>query len=151
MFVSSTSVEHAAVAVKGVRAQVFCSFFLIEPLGSKKSRVTHLCRTDTRCVFQTKSRTEAKNPSTLEQELQAPNLWLAQRFCYFNNQFVPCWATRAPIDSYFRVDSMKHRDVIQKTIVIENWDAFLGMWCDSANMRHNHWDILYYLQRLELV
>ncbi|XP_039533302.1 rho GTPase-activating protein 7 [Pimephales promelas] len=48
MFVSSTSVEHAAVAVRGVRAQVFCSFFLIEPLGSKKSRVTHLCRTDTR-------------------------------------------------------------------------------------------------------
>ncbi|XP_067232424.1 rho GTPase-activating protein 7 isoform X1 [Chanodichthys erythropterus] len=48
MFVSSTSVEHAAVTVRGVRAQVFCSFFLIEPLGSKKSRVTHLCRTDTR-------------------------------------------------------------------------------------------------------
>uniref|UniRef100_A0A673KI69 Si:dkeyp-23e4.3 n=1 Tax=Sinocyclocheilus rhinocerous TaxID=307959 RepID=A0A673KI69_9TELE len=50
LFVSSTSVEHAAVAVRGVRAQVFCSFFLIEPLGSKKSRVTHLCRTDMRCV-----------------------------------------------------------------------------------------------------
>uniref|UniRef100_A0A673K979 Si:dkeyp-23e4.3 n=1 Tax=Sinocyclocheilus rhinocerous TaxID=307959 RepID=A0A673K979_9TELE len=48
LFVSSTSVEHAAVAVRGVRAQVFCSFFLIEPLGSKKSRVTHLCRTDMR-------------------------------------------------------------------------------------------------------
>ncbi|KAK2872957.1 hypothetical protein Q8A67_022854 [Cirrhinus molitorella] len=48
LFVSSTSVEHAAVAVRGVRAQVFCSFFLIEPLGSRKSRVTHLCRTDTR-------------------------------------------------------------------------------------------------------
>lgn len=48
MFVSSTSVQHTAVAVRGVQAQVFCSFFLIEPLGSKKSRVTHLCRTDTR-------------------------------------------------------------------------------------------------------
>lgn len=48
MFVSSTSVQHTAVAVGGVQAQVFCSFFLIEPLGSKKSRVTHLCRTDTR-------------------------------------------------------------------------------------------------------
>uniref|UniRef100_A0A673KEW7 Si:dkeyp-23e4.3 n=1 Tax=Sinocyclocheilus rhinocerous TaxID=307959 RepID=A0A673KEW7_9TELE len=51
LFVSSTSVEHAAVAVRGVRAQVFCSFFLIEPLGSKKSRVTHLCRTDMRCYL----------------------------------------------------------------------------------------------------
>ncbi|XP_051533682.1 rho GTPase-activating protein 7-like isoform X1 [Myxocyprinus asiaticus] len=48
LFVSSTSVEHASVAIRGVRAQVFCCFFLIEPLGSKKSRVTHLCRTDTR-------------------------------------------------------------------------------------------------------
>lgn len=48
MFVSSTSVQHTAVAEGGVQAQVFCSFFLIEPLGSKKSRVTHLCRTDTR-------------------------------------------------------------------------------------------------------
>ncbi|XP_051537220.1 rho GTPase-activating protein 7-like isoform X2 [Myxocyprinus asiaticus] len=48
LFVSSTSVEHASVVIQGVRAQVFCCFFLIEPLGSKKSRVTHLCRTDTR-------------------------------------------------------------------------------------------------------
>ncbi|XP_056586916.1 rho GTPase-activating protein 7 isoform X1 [Triplophysa dalaica] len=48
LFVSSVSVEHAAVAVRGVRAKVLCCLFLIEPLGSKKSRVTHLCRTDTR-------------------------------------------------------------------------------------------------------
>uniref|UniRef100_A0A671KPW1 Si:dkeyp-23e4.3 n=1 Tax=Sinocyclocheilus anshuiensis TaxID=1608454 RepID=A0A671KPW1_9TELE len=48
LFVSSTSVEHATVVVRGIRAQVFYSFFLIEPLGSKKSRVTHLCRTDPR-------------------------------------------------------------------------------------------------------
>lgn len=48
LFVSSVSVEHAAVAVRGLRAKVLCCLFLIEPLGSKKSRVTHLCRTDTR-------------------------------------------------------------------------------------------------------
>ncbi|TRY93119.1 hypothetical protein DNTS_007759 [Danionella cerebrum] len=48
LFVSSVSVEHSAVALRGVQAKVFCSFFLIEPLGSKKSRLTHLSRIDTR-------------------------------------------------------------------------------------------------------
>lgn len=82
MFVSSTSVEHAAVTVRGVRAQVFCSFFLIEPLGSKKSRVTHLCRTDTRCVSQIKSRTETKSEGTLEKKLQALNSCVGSKISF---------------------------------------------------------------------
>ncbi|XP_065143394.1 rho GTPase-activating protein 7 isoform X2 [Paramisgurnus dabryanus] len=48
LFVSSASVEHTAVATRGAQAKVLCCCFLIEALGSKKSRITHLCRTDTR-------------------------------------------------------------------------------------------------------
>ncbi|XP_074651788.1 rho GTPase-activating protein 7-like isoform X2 [Tubulanus polymorphus] len=45
----ATSVEHPeAPLLGGVRAVVLASRYLIEPCGSGKSRITHMCRTDTR-------------------------------------------------------------------------------------------------------
>ncbi|MCJ8740539.1 hypothetical protein PDJAM_G00060110 [Pangasius djambal] len=48
LFVAATSVEHADTPNRGVTAQVLCCMFLVEPMGPKKSRLTHFCRTDTR-------------------------------------------------------------------------------------------------------
>lgn len=48
LYVASASVEHPDVAQQGIRAQVHTCLFLVEPVGVKRSRVTHFCRTDTR-------------------------------------------------------------------------------------------------------
>ncbi|XP_071025552.1 rho GTPase-activating protein 7-like isoform X1 [Oncorhynchus clarkii lewisi] len=47
-YVSAVSTEHREAPMEGVRAQVLSCLYLVEPLGAKKSRLTHLCRTDTR-------------------------------------------------------------------------------------------------------
>ncbi|KAG5285036.1 hypothetical protein AALO_G00033370 [Alosa alosa] len=48
LYVASTSVEHPDAPQQGPRAQVHTCLYLVEPLGVKRSRVTHFCRTDTR-------------------------------------------------------------------------------------------------------
>uniref|UniRef100_A0A8C7HZI2 Si:dkeyp-23e4.3 n=1 Tax=Oncorhynchus kisutch TaxID=8019 RepID=A0A8C7HZI2_ONCKI len=48
VYVSAVSTEHPEAPMEGVRAQVLSCLYLIEPLGTKRSRLTHLCRTDTR-------------------------------------------------------------------------------------------------------
>ncbi|XP_037401814.1 rho GTPase-activating protein 7 isoform X1 [Pygocentrus nattereri] len=48
LFVASTSVERPDVPARGAMAQVLCCVFLVEPMGAKRSRLTHFCRTDTR-------------------------------------------------------------------------------------------------------
>lgn len=45
----STSVEHVdAPLIGGIRGVVLASRYLIEPCGSGKSRLTHICRIDLR-------------------------------------------------------------------------------------------------------
>ncbi|CDQ60252.1 unnamed protein product [Oncorhynchus mykiss] len=48
VYVSAISTEHPEAPMEGVRAQVLSCLYLVEPLGTKRSRLTHLCRTDTR-------------------------------------------------------------------------------------------------------
>uniref|UniRef100_A0A8C8MAF3 Uncharacterized protein n=1 Tax=Oncorhynchus tshawytscha TaxID=74940 RepID=A0A8C8MAF3_ONCTS len=48
VYVSAISTEHPEAPMEGVRAQVHSCLYLVEPLGTKRSRLTHLCRTDTR-------------------------------------------------------------------------------------------------------
>ncbi|XP_029483491.2 rho GTPase-activating protein 7 isoform X1 [Oncorhynchus nerka] len=48
VYVSAISTEHPEAPMEGVRAQVLSCLYLAEPLGTKRSRLTHLCRTDTR-------------------------------------------------------------------------------------------------------
>ncbi|XP_078143012.1 rho GTPase-activating protein 7 isoform X2 [Centroberyx gerrardi] len=48
LYLSSVSTEHPEVPVEGVRAQVHSCLYLLEPAGARKTRLTHLCRTDTR-------------------------------------------------------------------------------------------------------
>ncbi|GAA6225073.1 rho GTPase-activating protein 7-like [Lates japonicus] len=48
LYLSSVSTEHPEVLVEGVRAQVHSCLYLLEPSGARKTRLTHLCRTDTR-------------------------------------------------------------------------------------------------------
>lgn len=48
LYLSSVSTEHPEVLVEGVRAQVHSCLYLLEPTGARKTRLTHLCRTDTR-------------------------------------------------------------------------------------------------------
>ncbi|KAK2826956.1 hypothetical protein Q7C36_017882 [Tachysurus vachellii] len=48
LFVAATSVDHADKPNTGVTARVLCCMFLVEATGTKKSRLTHFCRTDTR-------------------------------------------------------------------------------------------------------
>ncbi|KAK6317193.1 hypothetical protein J4Q44_G00125930 [Coregonus suidteri] len=47
-YVSAVSTEHREAPMEGVRAHVLSCLYLVEPLGAKRSRLTHLCRTDTR-------------------------------------------------------------------------------------------------------
>ncbi|XP_061129926.1 rho GTPase-activating protein 7 isoform X1 [Syngnathus typhle] len=47
----STSVDHSAAPVVGVRANVFLSRYFIEPCGANKSRLTHISRIDCRGRF----------------------------------------------------------------------------------------------------
>lgn len=48
LYVSSVSTEQPEVQGEGLRAQVLSCLYLVEPLGARRSRLTHLCRTDTR-------------------------------------------------------------------------------------------------------
>uniref|UniRef100_A0A667Y627 Si:dkeyp-23e4.3 n=1 Tax=Myripristis murdjan TaxID=586833 RepID=A0A667Y627_9TELE len=48
LYLSSVSTEHPEVPVEGPRAHVHSCLYLLEPLGARKTRLTHLCRTDTR-------------------------------------------------------------------------------------------------------
>ncbi|XP_030649453.1 rho GTPase-activating protein 7 [Chanos chanos] len=48
LYVASCSTECADVRREGVRAQVLFCLFLVESLGVKRSKVTHICRMDTR-------------------------------------------------------------------------------------------------------
>ncbi|CAJ1063315.1 rho GTPase-activating protein 7 isoform X2 [Xyrichtys novacula] len=48
LYLSSVSMEHPEVQSEGVRAHVHSCLYLLEPTGALKTRLTHLCRTDTR-------------------------------------------------------------------------------------------------------
>ncbi|XP_045896343.1 rho GTPase-activating protein 7 isoform X1 [Micropterus dolomieu] len=48
LYLSSVSTEQPEVLLEGVRAQVHSCLYLLEPTGARKTRLTHLCRTDTR-------------------------------------------------------------------------------------------------------
>ncbi|XP_008295032.1 rho GTPase-activating protein 7 [Stegastes partitus] len=48
LFLSSVSTDHPEVLVDGVRVHVHCCLYLLEPTGARKTRLTHLCQTDTR-------------------------------------------------------------------------------------------------------
>ncbi|XP_044078746.1 rho GTPase-activating protein 7 isoform X2 [Siniperca chuatsi] len=48
LYLSSVSTEHPEVPLEGVRAHVHSCLYLLEPTGARKTRLTHLCRTDTR-------------------------------------------------------------------------------------------------------
>ncbi|KAG8008436.1 StAR-related lipid transfer protein 13 [Nibea albiflora] len=48
LYLSSVSTEHPEVLLEGVRANVHSCLYLLEPTGARKTRLTHLCRTDTR-------------------------------------------------------------------------------------------------------
>ncbi|XP_034406844.1 rho GTPase-activating protein 7 isoform X2 [Cyclopterus lumpus] len=45
---ASVSTEHPEVLPEGVRALVHSCLYLLEPTGARRTRLTHLCRTDTR-------------------------------------------------------------------------------------------------------
>ncbi|XP_067464994.1 rho GTPase-activating protein 7 isoform X2 [Thunnus thynnus] len=48
LYLSFVSTEHPEVPVEGVRALVHSCLYLLEPTGARKTRLTHLSRTDTR-------------------------------------------------------------------------------------------------------
>ncbi|XP_069366287.1 rho GTPase-activating protein 7 isoform X2 [Paralichthys olivaceus] len=48
LYLSSVSTEHPEVLLEGIRAHVHCCLYMLEPTGARKTRLTHLCRTDTR-------------------------------------------------------------------------------------------------------
>ncbi|XP_056140338.1 LOW QUALITY PROTEIN: rho GTPase-activating protein 7 [Lampris incognitus] len=48
LYISSVSTEQQEVLVEGVRVEIYACLYLLEPLGDKRTRVTHLYRTDTR-------------------------------------------------------------------------------------------------------
>lgn len=48
LYVASVSTEHPEVQVEGIRAHVQSCLYLLEPTGAIKTRLVHLCRTDTR-------------------------------------------------------------------------------------------------------
>ncbi|KAM4726969.1 rho GTPase-activating protein 7 isoform 2-T2 [Anableps anableps] len=48
LYLSSASTAFPEVQAEGVRAHVHCCLYLLEPTGAIKTRLTHLCRTDTR-------------------------------------------------------------------------------------------------------
>uniref|UniRef100_A0A3P8S9I8 Si:dkeyp-23e4.3 n=1 Tax=Amphiprion percula TaxID=161767 RepID=A0A3P8S9I8_AMPPE len=50
LFLSSVSTDHPEVLVDGVRVHVHGCLYLLEPTGARKTRLTHLCRTDTRII-----------------------------------------------------------------------------------------------------
>ncbi|XP_041864360.1 rho GTPase-activating protein 7 isoform X2 [Melanotaenia boesemani] len=48
LYLSSVSTEHPDVQVEGIRAHIHSCLYLLEPTGAIKTRLTHLCWTDTR-------------------------------------------------------------------------------------------------------
>uniref|UniRef100_H3CQA1 Si:dkeyp-23e4.3 n=1 Tax=Tetraodon nigroviridis TaxID=99883 RepID=H3CQA1_TETNG len=48
LYLSSVSTEHPEVLPEGVRAHVHSCLYLLEPSGTRRTRLTHVCRTDTR-------------------------------------------------------------------------------------------------------
>ncbi|XP_076607275.1 rho GTPase-activating protein 7 isoform X2 [Chaetodon auriga] len=48
LYLSSVSTEHPDALLEGVRAHVHSCLYVLEPTGARKTRLTHLCRTDTR-------------------------------------------------------------------------------------------------------
>lgn len=48
LYVSSMSIHHQDVPSEGVRANVHCCLYLLEPTGDKNTRLTHLCATEYR-------------------------------------------------------------------------------------------------------
>ncbi|XP_015250155.1 PREDICTED: rho GTPase-activating protein 7-like isoform X1 [Cyprinodon variegatus] len=48
LYLSSISTELPEVQVEGVRVNVHCCLYSLEPTGATKTKLTHLCRTDTR-------------------------------------------------------------------------------------------------------
>ncbi|XP_047463283.1 rho GTPase-activating protein 7 isoform X2 [Mugil cephalus] len=48
LYLSSVSTEHPEVQAEGIRVHVHSCLYLLEPTGARKTRLTHLCRTDTR-------------------------------------------------------------------------------------------------------
>ncbi|XP_076025122.1 rho GTPase-activating protein 7 isoform X2 [Genypterus blacodes] len=48
LYLSSVSTQHPEVLQGGVRVQVLSCLYLLEPTSTKKTRLTHICRTDTR-------------------------------------------------------------------------------------------------------
>ncbi|XP_051903964.1 rho GTPase-activating protein 7 isoform X2 [Hippocampus zosterae] len=48
LFVSSVSTQHPQVPPEGVRVHTHACLYLLEPTAASKTRLTHVCRTDTR-------------------------------------------------------------------------------------------------------
>ncbi|XP_061607411.1 rho GTPase-activating protein 7 isoform X2 [Phyllopteryx taeniolatus] len=48
LYVSSVSTQHPEVPPEGVRVQTHTCLYLLEPTAARKTRLTHLCRIDTR-------------------------------------------------------------------------------------------------------
>lgn len=48
LYLSSVSTEHPEVLPEGVRAHIHSCLYLLEPTGARKTRLTHVCRTDSR-------------------------------------------------------------------------------------------------------
>lgn len=48
LYLASVSTEHPEVLPEGVRALVHSCLYLLEPTGARRTRLTHLCRQDTR-------------------------------------------------------------------------------------------------------
>lgn len=63
LYLSSVSTEHPEVLLEGVRVHVHSCLYLLEPTGTRRTRLTHICQTDTRyetgqsslCTFTFKS------------------------------------------------------------------------------------------------
>lgn len=47
-YLSSVSTELPEVLAEGIRVHTHICLYLLEPTGIRKTRLTHLCRTDTR-------------------------------------------------------------------------------------------------------
>ncbi|XP_061904851.1 rho GTPase-activating protein 7 isoform X3 [Entelurus aequoreus] len=48
LYLSSVSTDHPEVRLEGVRVHTHSCLYLLEPTGARRTRLTHLCRTDTR-------------------------------------------------------------------------------------------------------
>ncbi|KAM9332421.1 rho GTPase-activating protein 7 isoform 2-T2 [Pholidichthys leucotaenia] len=48
LYLSSVSIDHPEVPAEGVRTHIHSCLYLLEPMGARKTRLIHLCRTETR-------------------------------------------------------------------------------------------------------